>query len=112
MEPTAGRFELNGTDISSLPESEVRPYRRDMQIVFQDPYSSLNPRLSAGAIVAEPLTNFDLAAGAALTDRIAELFHRVGLRPAAAAKVPHAFFRRPPPPLGLPRALAGDPEPG
>src|SRR3546814_10791286 len=68
MEPTAGRFELNGTDISSLPESEVRPYRRDMQIVFQDPYSSLNPRLSAGAIVAEPLTNFDLASGPARSE--------------------------------------------
>src|SRR3546814_13663771 len=85
MEPTAGRFELNGTDISSLPESEVRPYRRDMQIVFQDPYSSLNPRLSAGAIVAEPLTNFGLASGPALADPIAEPFQRVGMRPGAAA---------------------------
>ncbi|HEY9566691.1 MAG TPA: dipeptide ABC transporter ATP-binding protein, partial [Thalassobaculum sp.] len=109
MEPTAGRIELNGTDISSLPESEVRPYRRDMQIVFQDPYSSLNPRLSAGAIVAEPLTNFDLASGPALADRIAELFQRVGLRPEAAAKFPHEFSGGQRQRLGIARALAVNP---
>ena len=109
LEPTAGTVELNGTDISSLPESEVRPHRRQMQIVFQDPYSSLNPRLSAGAIVAEPLTNFDLASGSALADRIAELFQRVGLRPEAAAKYPHEFSGGQRQRLGIARALAVNP---
>ena len=70
-EPTAGTIELNGVDITTLDQESLRAHRREMQIVFQDPYSSLNPRLSAGAIVGEPLTNFGVAAGKELEQRIA-----------------------------------------
>jgi len=109
QEPTAGSVELNGVDISTLQEGDLRPHRRQMQIVFQDPYSSLNPRMSAGAIVSEPLTNFNLASGTALADRIAELFQRVGLRPEAAAKFPHEFSGGQRQRLGIARALAVNP---
>ena len=80
-----------------------------MQMVFQDPYSSLNPHLSAGAIVAEPLTNFDLASGAELKQRIAGLFERVGLRVDAMRKHPHEFSGGKRQRLGIARALALNP---
>ncbi len=109
QEPTAGSVELNGTDITRLDEGELRAHRRQMQIVFQDPYSSLNPRLSAGAIVSEPLTNYGLAAGAELQERIARLFERVGLRADAMAKYPHEFSGGQRQRLGIARALAVNP---
>src|SRR3546814_13836302 len=76
MEPTAGRIELNGTDISSLPESEVRPYRRAMQIVLQDPSSSLNPRLSDGSYVAVSTNHSALTYGTALPIHLTDVFHQ------------------------------------
>lgn len=109
QEPTAGSVELNGVDITRLDEGTLRAHRRQMQIVFQDPYSSLNPRLSAGAIVSEPLTNYDLASGAELEERIAQLFQRVGLRPDAMAKYPHEFSGGQRQRLGIARALAVNP---
>jgi len=63
IEPTAGRIRLHGHDITDLSPAEMRPHRRELQVIFQDPYSSLNPRLSAGAIVGEPLTNYGIAKG-------------------------------------------------
>ena len=79
VEPTSGTIRLNGTDITRLSKAELRPHRRSMQIVFQDPFASLNPRMTAGDIVGEPLSVHGLATGRAKQERVAELFAQVGL---------------------------------
>ncbi len=109
LAPTSGTVALDGVDISHMGETELRAHRRQMQIVFQDPYSSLNPHLSAGAIVSEPLTNFELAAGQELEQRVASLFERVGLRADAMKKYPHEFSGGQRQRLGIARALAVKP---
>src|SRR6201992_4024646 len=81
VEPSSGTITLNGTDITHLGKTELRPHRRSMQIVFQDPFASLNPRMTAGDIVGEPLSVHGLASGSEKQDRIAKLFQQVGLRP-------------------------------
>ena len=107
--PTAGTVTLNGVDISRMSEAELRPHRRQMQMVFQDPYSSLNPHLSAGAIVAEPLLNFQTARKSNLDERVARLLERVGLRAEAASKHPHEFSGGQRQRLGIARAIALNP---
>jgi peptide/nickel transport system ATP-binding protein/oligopeptide transport system ATP-binding protein len=109
IEPTAGTIKVHGTDITGLDKSDMRPYRREMQIIFQDPYSSLNPRMSAGSIVGEPLTIHRIAAGREKEERTAALFDRVGLRPEHMVKYPHEFSGGQRQRIGIARALALNP---
>src|SRR5262245_32338896 len=91
IEPTAGRIRLGGIDVTAMSPSAMWEHRRRVQIVFQDPYSSLNPRLTAGTIVGESLENFRLATGREKHRRVADLFTRVGLRPESMQRYAHEF---------------------
>jgi len=91
VEPTSGSIRLNGLDITRLGKADLRPHRRSMQIIFQDPFASLNPRMTAGDIVGEPLSVHGLAAGDKKRERVAELFEQVGLRPDQMQNYPHQF---------------------
>ena len=109
IEPTSGTITLDGHDISRLRKADLRPYRRQMQIIFQDPFSSLDPRMSAGDIVGEPLRVHGIARGKERTARIAALFERVGLRKAQMANYPHQFSGGQRQRIGIARALALSP---
>jgi oligopeptide/dipeptide ABC transporter ATP-binding protein len=109
IEPTAGTIRLEGKDITRLGRAEMRPHRRQMQIIFQDPFSSLNPRMRAGDIVGEPLKIHDRADRAARRERIAALFDRVGLRKAQMDAFPHQFSGGQRQRIGVARALALNP---
>jgi oligopeptide/dipeptide ABC transporter ATP-binding protein len=110
IEPTAGRVTMTGRDITHLSKKELRPYRRQMQIVFQDPFSSLNPRMTAGDIVGEPLLVHGVARGKERRERVAALFERVGLRAAQMANYPHQFSGGQRQRIGIARALALGPK--
>jgi oligopeptide/dipeptide ABC transporter ATP-binding protein len=109
IEPTAGEIKLRGARIDQLRPSAMRPYRRELQFVFQDPYSSLNPRLSVGAIVGEPLANYRIAAGSELKDRVIAILAKVGLRADAMERYPHEFSGGQRQRIGIARALAVNP---
>ena len=109
IEPTAGTICISGTDITGLNKAELRPYRRQMQIIFQDPFSSLDPRMSAGAIVAEPLRVHGVVSRREVRAKVAELFERVGLRKAQMDNYPHQFSGGQRQRIGIARALALQP---
>jgi oligopeptide/dipeptide ABC transporter ATP-binding protein len=109
IDPTAGTVRLRGERIDHLDRRAMRPYRRELQVVFQDPYSSLNPRLSVGEIVGEPLANYGVSRGKALARRVAEIFAKVGLREEAMRRYPHEFSGGQRQRIGIARALALNP---
>jgi peptide/nickel transport system ATP-binding protein/oligopeptide transport system ATP-binding protein len=110
LEPTAGQILLDGDDITPLGAAEMLPYRRRMQMIYQDPYASLNPRMSAGEIVGEPLTIHRAGDLGERRERVAQLFERVGLRPELLHAFPHEFSGGQRQRIGIARALALNPE--
>jgi ABC-type oligopeptide transport system ATPase subunit len=109
LTPDAGEVRFDGRDVLSLPPREMRSLRREMQIIFQDPYSSLDPRMRVGALVAEPLEIHAKGTRRARQARVAELLERVGLGEAARDKFPHEFSGGQRQRIGIARALALSP---
>jgi oligopeptide/dipeptide ABC transporter ATP-binding protein len=110
LDPTAGTIRFDGTDLTRMSQAQLRPLRRQMQIVFQDPYASLNPRMTVGAAIAEPIEIHRLAAGRAeRADRVRALLAKVGLRADAAGRYPHEFSGGQRQRVGIARALAVEP---
>jgi oligopeptide/dipeptide ABC transporter ATP-binding protein len=108
IEPTSGKVWFGGRDLYALPEREVRSLRREMQIIFQDPYGSLNPRMTVGDMLAEPLALHGLAKGKE-RQRVAELLGLVGLSPEHASRYSHEFSGGQRQRIGIARALAVEP---
>jgi oligopeptide transport system ATP-binding protein len=106
LNPTSGTIKLKGRDITQLSRRRLRPLRREMHIVFQDPYSSLNPRLTVGQIVGEPLRMHKLARGRDLDRQVEDLFDKVGLRPELRHRYPHELSGGQRQRVGLARALS------
>jgi oligopeptide/dipeptide ABC transporter ATP-binding protein len=110
IEPTAGAIRIEGHDITHLGKSDLRPYRQQMQIIFQDPFSSLNPRMRAGDTVGEPLKIHGTLSKKVRRERVAQLFDRVGLRRAQMDNYPHQFSGGQRQRIGVARALALNPK--
>ena len=110
LEPTSGSVRYEGKEITSLTPSELRPLRRELQFIFQDPYSSLNPRMTVQAIVGEAMRIHGLVSTAAEeSERVAAMLERVGLRPEHARRYPHEFSGGQRQRIGIARALAVEP---
>ena len=110
IEPTSGEVRFEGRDVRSMGTSELRALRREMQIIFQDPVSSLNPRMTVGAIIREGLTIHELAEGAAAVARVRQLLEEVGLRAEYSNRYPHEFSGGQRQRIGIARALSVEPK--
>ena len=111
LRPTSGEVWFGGTDLTKLSDEEIRPLRRRMQMVFQDPFSSLNPRMTVGETVAEPMLVHGLAANADESRaKAAELFGIVGLDPGMLDRYPHEFSGGQRQRIGIARSLAAQPD--
>ena len=109
-EPTSGQILYRGNDLAHLSNSAMREHRRHLQIIFQDPYASLNPRMTVGQIIGEPLETFRLARGEARKQRVQELMEMVGLSGRFLKRYPHEFSGGQRQRIGIARALAVDPD--
>ena len=110
IEPTSGSIEFEGTDILGLGSADMRRMRRDMQIVFQDPYGSLNPRMTVGTIISEPLIIHGDMSSSERADRVAELLEKVGLSPDYRKRYPHEYSGGQRQRIGVARAVATNPK--
>ena len=110
LDPTTGSIEFKGKDIAGVDKHTMRHMRRHMQIIFQDPYASLNPRMTVGEIIAEPMTVHGIAEGKARDDRVRELLQVVGLAPEHASRYSHQFSGGQRQRIGIARALAVNPD--
>ena len=109
-EPTSGQILFRGEDLARASNKDMRAHRRRLQIVFQDPHASLNPRMTVGQIIGEPIDTFQLARGAARNQRVQQLLEMVGLSPRFFKRYPHEFSGGQRQRIGIARALAVDPE--
>jgi oligopeptide transport system ATP-binding protein len=108
--PTHGEVNFEGKDLTKLKGRDLRRFRRKMQMIFQDPYASLNPRMSVGSIISEPLTIHKLAGGKEKKERVQNLLQTVGLNPYFANRFPHEFSGGQRQRIGIARALAVEPD--
>ena len=109
-EPTGGQVLFHGADLANLSQREMREHRKHLQMIFQDPYASLNPRMTVGQIIGEPIETFRLARGRATNELVQELMETVGLNKRFIKRYPHEFSGGQRQRIGIARALAVDPE--
>jgi oligopeptide transport system ATP-binding protein len=109
-EPTGGKVIYNGRDLAHLKQNQMRDQRRNLQIIFQDPYASLNPRMTVGQIIGEPIRTFGLSKGGQVDKRVQDLMETVGLNRRFIKRYPHEFSGGQRQRIGIARALAVDPE--
>lgn len=109
-EPTAGKVLYKGKDLGQMNRETLRKTRTSLQIIFQDPFSSLNPRMNVGEIIAEPMKNFQSLSRTEISRKVGDLMTRVGLRPSQMGRYPHEFSGGQRQRIGIARALAVDPD--